>query len=136
MVDCFANYLLGIEYFDKFRYKLVDERELIEERNKNENAGLTDQAKAKAAQTHSMTSKVTIYHIPSSEIVNHVSVEDCCVNIIDTPGFGDTRGPKWDEKIFKMIAGLLMSIESLDYVLLVVKSSDNRLDEQEKYIYN
>ena len=31
-VDSFANFLLGIEYYDKFRYKLVDERDLLEER--------------------------------------------------------------------------------------------------------
>ena len=31
-VDSMVNYLLGTEYYDKFRYKLVDERSLIAER--------------------------------------------------------------------------------------------------------
>ena len=34
LVDSFINYLLGIEFYDKFRYKLVDERKLAEERSK------------------------------------------------------------------------------------------------------
>ena len=32
LIDSFANHLLGIELFDQFRYKLVDERSLIEQR--------------------------------------------------------------------------------------------------------
>ena len=75
-----------------------------------------------------MTSSVTVYHIPASEIVNGFAKEkSCCVNVIDTPGFGDTRGPKWDSKIFEMIAGLLKSLATLDYIMMVVKSTDNRL---------
>ena len=34
LVDSFFNYLMGIDYFDKFRYKLIDESDLVEERNK------------------------------------------------------------------------------------------------------
>ena len=28
LVDAFTNFLLGIEFYDKFRYRLVDERDL------------------------------------------------------------------------------------------------------------
>ena len=63
---------------------------------------------ARAVQIHSMTSDITIYHIPSTELEDgKLSSTPCCVNIIDTPGFGDTRGPVWDVKIEKMITGLL-----------------------------
>ena len=31
-VDSYLNYLLGIDYYDKFRYKIVDESDLIKER--------------------------------------------------------------------------------------------------------
>ena len=30
LVDAYLNYLLGIDFYDEFRYKLVDERDLIE----------------------------------------------------------------------------------------------------------
>lgn len=86
-----------------------------------------------------MTSEVTIYHIPADEIkvkLCEQGVGKTCVNIIDTPGFGDTRGPKWDEKIFEMLSQLLHELESLDYFMIVVKSTDNRLGESMKFVYN
>ena len=47
-----------------------------------------------------MTDNVTIYHIPAEHIVEHVDKrKKKCINIIDTPGFGDTRGPDWDGRI-------------------------------------
>ena len=75
-----------------------------------------------------MTSSVTIYHIPKEHISNELSTTSCCINIIDTPGFGDTRGPVWDEKIAKMIGKTLHLLTSLDYFLMAVKSTDNRLE--------
>ena len=63
LVDSFVNYLLGVDFYDKFRYKLVDERALVATRVAIDN-NASEQEKAKQAQIHSMTSKVTIYHIP------------------------------------------------------------------------
>ena len=81
-----------------------------------------------------MTSAVTIYHIPQSVIVNGVSKDrHCGINIIDTPGFGDTRGPSFDNKIYSMIENVLKSLFTLDYIMLVVKSTDNRLGEAQKF---
>ena len=110
-IDSFINYLLGVDFYDKFRYKLVDERDLIRKRTSLINEANRIKDKAKAAQVHSMTSTVSIYHIPSSAIVNSLSYDSSCVNLIDTPGFGDTRGHAWDEIISKMITELLNSIE-------------------------
>ena len=52
----------------------------------------------------SLMSAVTIYHIPAEHIVNQVSKTACCINIVDTPGLGDTRGAAWDWKIFGMLS--------------------------------
>ena len=65
-----------------------------------------------------------------------MSSAPCCINIIDTPGFGDTRGPVWDEKIAKMISGILQSLLTLDYLFITVKASDNRLSDASQYIYS
>lgn len=135
LVDSFVNYLLGVDFYDKFRYKLVDERALVATRVAIDN-NASEQEKAKQAQIHSMTSKVTIYHIPQRLITNTISKEPCCVNIIDTPGFGDTRGPVWDNKISSMIGALLQELQTLDYILLTVKASDNRLSHASKFIYS
>ena len=83
-----------------------------------------------------MTSAVSIYHIPSDLIVNCPSQTPCCVNIIDTPGFGDTRGFQWDVQIKNMATQFLNKIKFLDYILFAVKSNDNRVSESNKYIFN
>ena len=90
---------------------------------------------AGSAQTISMTSTVTIYHIPAKHIVRKISKDNCCINIVDTPGFGDTRGMAWDWKIFNMISNLLTSMVQLNYLLMVVKATENRLTDSSKFIY-
>ena len=83
-----------------------------------------------------MTDSVTIYHIPAKHVVNQLdSKQRKCINIIDTPGFGDTRGPNADKRIFKMIAALFNSLVTLDYILMVVKSSENRLPTSSQYVF-
>ena len=82
-----------------------------------------------------MTSAVTVYHIPAKYIVNKVSDEDCCINIVDTPGLGDTRGYEQDWKIFNMISTLINCLSTLDYIFMVCKSTENRLTPSNKSIY-
>ena len=75
-----------------------------------------------------MTSKVTIYHIPSKYIAHSPHHGDCCINIIDTPGFGDTRGPAWDKKIAAVIGDLLKNyLPSIDEICLVMKGTETRV---------
>ena len=67
---------------------------------------------------------MTIYHIPAEHIVNKVdSSKSKCINIIDTPGFGDTRGPEQDKMTVKMISALFNSLVTLDYMLMVFNSN-------------
>ena len=50
LVDSLLNFLLGIEYYDKFRYKLVDESALQKERiTLSAKVGASDKEQAKAA---------------------------------------------------------------------------------------
>lgn len=49
MIDSFINYLMGVEYYDKFRYKLIDERKIQQKTG---------------GQTESQTCETTVYHIP------------------------------------------------------------------------
>jgi hypothetical protein len=74
-----------------------------------------------------MTSSVTTYHIPSNWIkhgrFNH-NKDPYCINIIDTPGFGDTRGLEMEKCINEMIKNSLQSIDTIDSIFLVVKSNE------------
>ncbi len=72
LLDAFVNKLAGINYYDNWRWKLVDESHLNQ---------LTD--------GKSKTSEITTYYINDHK--NKFNVR-----IIDTPGFGDTSGIKTD----------------------------------------
>ena len=71
LLNCYLNYLLGIEISDKFRYKIIYE----------------DPSKFRGKEK-CQTSEVTIYKIrrPVGKPII----------IVDTPGFGDTSGIETD----------------------------------------
>jgi len=59
------------------------------------------------------------------------------LRIVDTQGFGDTKGINEDEKITLAIKESFMNeLNSLNAVLFVVKSSDTRLTIHQKYVFN
>lgn len=121
LIDSLINFLLEVEFYDQFRYKLIDERNI--------------RART-GGQFVSQTNCATTYHIPSEWIkAGKFRDQKYCVNIIDTPGYGDTRGPEMDKKIFNMITGSFKQLETLDYVCLVNKASDNRLLNVMKDVY-
>jgi len=55
--------------------------------------------------------------------------------VIDTPGFGDTRGINHDKEIQKQFHDLLKDMEHLDAVALVTQASAVRLTAVQSYIY-
>jgi len=77
MLNAYVNYLMGIRLDDDFRYYLIDET-------------------GEDQDGRSMTSIVSTYHI--ERIGNNPPLI-----VIDTPGFGDTRGISYDVKIVDMI---------------------------------
>lgn len=63
------------------------------------------------------------------------------LNIIDTPGFGDTRGIKKDQSTVDQIHALFSSdrdkgVTFIDAVCFIVKAPDARLTVSQKYIFN
>lgn len=110
LLNSYINYLMGINYSDNFRYKII-----------NEVKNLND--------AHSQTSEVTNYNIKAKN--NKI------YQIIDTPGFGDTKGIERDEEITNKISDFfLYKTNEINSICLVLKSSDNRLAACQKYIFN
>ena len=112
LLNSFLNYLMGIKYDDNFRYKIIVEN------LKNKKKG------------DSVTDSVNIYYIRS------IFKEIPLVRIVDTPGFGDTRGINYDKKIIDMIEDTFKNkCETINAICFVAKSNENRLTDFQKYIF-
>ncbi|XP_053569215.1 uncharacterized protein LOC128659671 [Bombina bombina] len=115
LINGMANYILGVDWEDNFRYKLVRE--------------VTNNSEA-----HSQTSFVTYqmnykdgYQIPYT------------LTLIDTLGFGDTCRIEHDKKIMEDFHAFFTTegnIEHIDAVCFVVQASSSRLTFTQKYIFN
>ncbi|KAI4902358.1 hypothetical protein NFI96_006631, partial [Prochilodus magdalenae] len=111
LINTMVNYFLGVKFEDKVWFEITEE----EQRD----------------PTESQTSEVTVYEIISEE--NNTSL-----TIIDTPGYGDTRGIEKDEGIARNLHDLFLhdaGVKDLDAVCLVLKASQNRISDRQRYIF-
>ena len=109
LLNSFINSLLGVEMEDDYRFKIILEN-------------------FEKTQAMSQTNEVNYYNIRSIDGYPPV-------RIIDTPGFGDTRGIERDKEIKAQIKELFEKrIQTLNAVCFVTKSSNNRLSHSQKYI--
>ena len=112
LLNSFLNYLMGIKYEDTFRYKIINE----DSKNKKPGGSVTD--------------NVNIYYIRS------IFKDIPFVRIVDTPGFGDTRGIIFDKKIIDMIReAFTKNCETINAICFVAKSNETRLTDFQKYIF-
>lgn len=113
MINAMVNHHLGIECGNNLWFEIVEEEERI--------------------QTESQTRVVTVY-----EIFWYEGRAPYSLTIIDTPGFGDTRGVDEDALVAKKLLELFMcqSGMELDAIGFVVKSTENRCSDRQKYIFH
>ncbi|KAI5610548.1 hypothetical protein C0J50_12050, partial [Silurus asotus] len=116
LINAMVNYILRVKFEDEVWFEITEE---------GEDNDVPDQAK-------SQTTKVTVYEIFSQD-------NPICLTIIDTPGYGDTRGTDQDKKIAENLYKLFRSdsgVKEIDAVCLVVKASENRLSNRQQYIFD
>jgi len=119
LLDAFTNRLSDVRFTDHWRWKLVDEDHM--------------QAKHGSA---SMTTDISYYYISDERPLSE-GRRPCHVRIIDTPGFGDTRGVAADEGIVKQFERLFTEeVHELDCILIVVKAGETRWTESNRYVYD
>lgn len=116
LINGMINYIVGVEWEDDFRFKLINE----------------DQS---TSQAHSQTSKVTVYKI------NHQDGFKIpfSLTVVDTPGFGDTRGVTRDKEITDQIRRLFTSangVSEIDAVCFVTQASLARLTATQRYVFD
>ena len=120
LINSMINYVFGVEYEDEFRFKLV-----------------TQDDEENQSQAYSQTSWITAYTIHHQKGFK----VDYTLTIVDTPGFGDTRGIDRDTEITKQIHQFFTAkgkhgIDHIDVVGFVAQSSLPRLDHTQKYIFD
>ncbi|XP_040210659.1 uncharacterized protein LOC120941384 [Rana temporaria] len=115
LINTMVNYIFGVEWKDEHRIQIIEES-------------------SGKCQAHSQTSSVTIYQINHED---HFRIP-YSITIIDTPGFGDTRGIDHDEKIMKKIREFFTKCKftEIDGICFVVQSSVARLTPTQVYIYD
>ncbi len=116
LINGMANYILGVQWNDNFRFKLIS----------NE---------VEQSQAFSQTQSITSYSFPHFE----GSPLQCQITVVDTPGFGDTRGMERDEEITAQIKDFFSlkgaaGIDHIDGVGFVAQSPSGRLTPTQKYI--
>ncbi|XP_017540373.1 uncharacterized protein LOC108412730 [Pygocentrus nattereri] len=116
LVNAMVNYILGVKWQEHHRFKLIHE--------------VTNRT-----QAESQTSEVTSY-----ELYNQPGFQvPYSLTIVDTPGFGDTRGMDQDKLIIEKMKSFLCSplgINHINAVCFVVQASLARLSAAQKYIFD
>ena len=110
-INAFVNIVKGIKLGDPKRYKLIEEK-----------------PKAKG-QSESQTDGIHLYFLKDYE--NNPLI------IIDSQGYGDTRGHAKDLEINKAFEYVFSNIiDHINIVCLTMNARDGRLDPLTKYIYS
>ena len=118
LLNGIVNYILGIRLEDNFRFKI----------NSNEDG---------YNQAHSQTSSITAYTFYPME----GSKISYSLTVIDTPGFGDTKGITRDKEVVAQIRKFFSTegvhkVNHLNGVGIVLQSSSARLTPTQKYIFD
>uniref|UniRef100_A0A3P9DA90 Septin-type G domain-containing protein n=1 Tax=Maylandia zebra TaxID=106582 RepID=A0A3P9DA90_9CICH len=115
LINALVNYTMGVKWEDEVWFQIVE--------NVN------------TSQTESQTSDVIVYEIFGFED----KTLPYSLTIIDTPGYGDTRGIGCDEIVIQRLLDLFRSedgVHEIHAVGLVMKASDNRLSDRLSYIFD
>ncbi|XP_071328176.1 uncharacterized protein [Trachinotus anak] len=116
LINSMLNYIMGVKDGDDKWFEIVEDNK---DRKRSE----------------SQTQEVTVYEIFGLE----GKTVPYSLTIIDTPGFGDTRGIEYDAIIIQKLHDLFRSedgIQEINAVGLVVKATENRLSDRLRYIFD
>lgn len=114
LIDGMINYILGVRWKDPFRFKCVrDDTSII--------------------TNHARTNTVTAYTLRHQDGMN----VPFSITIIDTPGYGDTKGVKRDKQITRNIQQFLTQhktrVDQIHAACFVAASGDSRLTATQRY---
>ena len=110
-INAFFNIVKGVKLEDNFRFILINEPE------------------KKGGQSVSQTKGIHLFYLRD--------YNNKPIIIIDSQGYGDTDGPKEDEKITKAFSYVFTEIiDHINASCFISKATNNRLDTLTKYIFS
>ncbi|XP_022075571.2 uncharacterized protein LOC110969729 [Acanthochromis polyacanthus] len=115
LINTLVNHTMGVKWEDEVWFQIVEDE--------------------KRSQTESQTSDVIVYQVFDFE----GKTLPYSLTIIDTPGFGDTRGIERDVLVTQRLFDLFRSadgVHEINAVGLVMKASENRVSDRLMYIFN
>ncbi|XP_045890967.1 uncharacterized protein LOC123960327 [Micropterus dolomieu] len=116
LINGLINYIVGVEWKDNFRFKLIDEGQ-------------------STSQAESQTSKVSVYKINHQEGFK----TEYSLTIVDTPEFGDTKCIERDKQITEQLCNLFsaeLGVSEIDALCFVAQASLARLTPTQKYVFD
>ncbi|XP_035995817.1 septin-4-like [Fundulus heteroclitus] len=116
LINALFNYAVGVKFEDEVWFQIVEKEE-------------------GRCQTQSQTSDVIVYEIFGFE----GQTLPFSLTIIDTPGFGSTRGKEEDASVSRRLFDLFRSedgVHEIHAVGLVMKASENRLSDHLMYVFD
>ncbi|XP_044189053.1 uncharacterized protein LOC122968126 isoform X1 [Thunnus albacares] len=116
LINTLFNYIMGVKFKDNIWFEIVEDEK-------------------RRCQSESQTSAVILYQIFGFKD----KTLPFSLTIIDTPGFGDTRGIEHDDIISQRLFDLFRSedgVDEIDAVGLVLQASVNRVSDRLKYIFD
>ncbi|XP_068758332.1 uncharacterized protein [Montipora capricornis] len=124
-VNAMINHVLGVEWKDDFRFKMIHELSC--------NQGV----ETIGNQAYSQTQFVTCYTLP---YVKGFKLPHS-LTVVDTPGFGDTRGIERDKVITEQIRRFfetkgLAGIDHVDAICFVAQAGNPRLTPTQQYVFD
>ena len=141
-----VNYLYNVKYKNPFPYKLILEPLGISMGNFGNINAYGDVAYDDASSLLTLVPVTAMIDDEKStncdlDGMGSFGVSPPAVNydltIVDTPGFGDTRGVKRDINIMQQIKDWFdKKLDTLDAVCFIIKSSDVRLTTSQKYVFD
>ncbi|XP_076614863.1 uncharacterized protein LOC143338391 [Chaetodon auriga] len=114
LVNALVNYAMGVDWEDNVWFEIVEDE---------------------SSQSGSQKSDVVVYQVFGFE----GKTLPYSLTVIDTPGFGDTRGTEGDVTIAQRLLDLFCSdygVHEIDAVGLVLKATENRLSDRLRYIFD
>ena len=124
-VNAMINHVLGVQWKDDFRLKMIYEP------SSNQGTGTIRN------QAHSQTQFVSCYTLPYMDGFKI----PYNLTIVDTPGFGDTRGIEHDKVITKQIRRFFNTkgsagIDHVDAICFMAQAGNPRLTPTQQYVFD